>query len=348
MASNQTMDTTPTDGAMASGEVMEVMVYHRADETFVVVKSFRNMYVTTKKCSPEAANPITADEKDRRLRQLSDDVSWMLSGQIKLTHSLHPKQREGIETIFGIALDPNSHLPDSLKHRILELQKKWQGINWDEDSDDEDHDDSDDEDHDDSHRNPTGNRVTTVKTRPPPKTHRIYGVEGIMHGVVCGRGIKRQMVYTLNPRVEHKNAGVFGDNGLAVGAWWPLQIVALHHGAHGARVAGIAGDANAGAYSIVVAASYDDLDRDEGDTIYYSAANSHQNTDKTRPPQATNSTKALAASCTNHRDVRVLRSGGSSSFSAGKRPWFAPAAGIRYDGLYQVVSRRVATNAKGK
>ena len=66
---------------------------------------------------------------------------------------------------------------------------------------------------------------------------------------------------------------------------YPLQIVALARGAHGARIAGIAGDTTLGAYSIVASSrgAYEGLDRDEGDRLFYSGSRSHENEDPDRP-----------------------------------------------------------------
>ena len=101
---------------------------------------------------------------------------------------------------------------------------------------------------------------------------------------------------------------------------------------------GISGSALVGTYSIVVSGMYDDLDKDEGDKIYYSGSNSHENT--SAEPVTSNKTKALERSIATRKPARVFRS------SQGK--WkYSPGAGIRYDGLYTVVGVTIEKNGKG-
>jgi hypothetical protein len=101
---------------------------------------------------------------------------------------------------------------------------------------------------------------------------------------------------------------------------------------------GISGSAVAGTYSIVVSGMYDDLDKDEGDRIFYSGSNSHDNT--SAEPITSNKTKALERSIATRKPVRVFRS------SQGK--WkHRPRAGLRYDGLYTAVSMTIEKNGKG-
>lgn len=162
-----------------------------------------------------------------------------------------------------------------------------------------------------------------------------------MYGV-ARKKVGRRTTYVLNPDlISHKRAGsAYGCNGLAVGAWFPYQIVALSHGAHGSTQAGISGNTNTGAYSIVVSGHYDDLDEDHGNTIYYSGSNSHDNTDPQAPPRSSKGTQALHASIRTQRPVRVLRA------SSGPSVW-APTEGLRYDGLYKIVAVDYPKNRKG-
>ena len=85
---------------------------------------------------------------------------------------------------------------------------------------------------------------------------------------------------------------------------------------------------------------YATLDRDLGSTLYYSGSNSHNNTDP-HTPHISNNTKALRASLSRRHPVRVLRSG------AGTENKYAPSKGIRYDGLYEILSEALEKNAKG-
>lgn len=106
----------------------------------------------------------------------------------------------------------------------------------------------------------------------------------------------------------------------------------------GQRMGGISGSITAGTYSIVVSGMYDDLDKDQGDRIFYSGSNSHENT---KPePITSNKTKALERSAATRKPVRVFRS------AHGK--WIhCPKAGLRYDGLYIVMGMSIEKNGKG-
>lgn len=183
----------------------------------------------------------------------------------------------------------------------------------------------------------------TSSIRLPPPNHPIWGLHGIMHGLALKHGAKDS--YIFDPRYinEKRNPKAIGANGLQPGAWWPLQRLALFHGAHGHAIAGISGNPEIGAYSIVVSGKpggYHDLDDDLGETIFYSADNSIDNTDRDRVVAISGRTRSLQTSLRTGQPVRVLR-------SSGTRRAYAPLEGIRYDGLYTVVRQRERTNAKG-
>ncbi|KAI0883888.1 PUA-like domain-containing protein [Annulohypoxylon maeteangense] len=170
----------------------------------------------------------------------------------------------------------------------------------------------------------------------------VFREGGIMYGILATRSPNGQKLYQMNPSVPKKPAKVFGDNNIAVGAWFANRLVALHRGAHGLNVGGICGTVGVGTYSIVVSAKYADLDEDNGDVLFYSGANSHNNLDPTRPAPSTAMTNTLKTSFHTRFPVRVLRSG-----RAGSRNYWAPECGLRYDGLYRVVALRLCVNARG-
>ncbi|KAK3306108.1 PUA-like domain-containing protein [Chaetomium strumarium] len=197
------------------------------------------------------------------------------------------------------------------------------------------------------------------RSRLPPPNHPIWGVNGIMHGMMRSPAAR----YTWDPRYRHqrRDCRVFGHNGLAPGAWWPLQALACFHGAHGHMVKGIVGDPTRGAYSIVVSgrsSTYHDLDVDYGDHIWYSAdrPNNAPTTSPTTPSSSSSTaavvgsqngtesadTRSLRQAIVTGRPVRVLRSAGRGD----DRQW-APEVGIRYDGLYTVVRAIKKTNDNG-
>jgi len=164
-----------------------------------------------------------------------------------------------------------------------------------------------------------------------------------MHGFYLRAGRARR--YDFDPRYlsQKRRANHFGHNNLQPGAWWPLQIVALYHGAHGNPFKGIYGNPTDGAFSVVISgasATYHDLDTDNGDTVWYSADAPHT----TDPSAPSPDTKALQRSLLTRRPVRVLRSGGIRRHASSA---WAPAVGIRYDGLYRVVDQVQGSNGRG-
>lgn len=64
----------------------------------------------------------------------------------------------------------------------------------------------------------------------------------------------------IDYRYGARSAAVSGDNGLAVGDWFPNQFSAKVNGAHGMHAAGISGNVGYGAHSIVVAGAYKKVD----------------------------------------------------------------------------------------
>ncbi|KAK5683211.1 hypothetical protein LTS10_004742 [Elasticomyces elasticus] len=109
-----------------------------------------------------------------------------------------------------------------------------------------------------------------------PANHPIWGVHGIMHGIALSiprAGQPGKPEYKTDPRYETeiRDGKVYGDNGIAVGSWWPKKLVAKFHGAHEMHGSGIAGSKAHGAYSIVVSGAYSDVDEDHSNFLYYSA-----------------------------------------------------------------------------
>jgi hypothetical protein len=150
--------------------------------------------------------------------------------------------------------------------------------------------------------------------------------------------------YHIDPRYadQKQPANHFGHNGLTPGSWWPLQLAAVYHGAHGSPIKGIFGTPTDGAYSIVVsgrATPYQDLNEDRGGTLLYSADRPTAAGDNILHPSA--DTRALLRSEQTRLPVRVLRSAGPHN-----RAW-APSVGIRYDGLYVVARAVKASNGAG-
>jgi hypothetical protein len=234
------------------------------------------------------------------------------------------------------------------------LLERWEGDNWgappelDEKAKVEIVGDDIEDVEDDAGRATKRRRMSSATTATstgratlPPPGHPIWGKEGIINGLARRINPDTGRFSTiLNPGLLHKkrNCTVYGHNGLDVGQWFPLRLSALYYGAHGASQAGISGDTKNGAFSIVVSGLYDDLDRDMGDVLHYSGSGSHDDNPRAHAP-STNQTRTLHASLRTQNPVRVLRNKSKHRY--------APTDGLRYDGLYLVVSMHRPKNSKG-
>jgi hypothetical protein len=305
-------------------------------------------------------DPNTAlTEAKAWLLRLELFMQW-LETSVEMTPTL--KKRTQIDTALQLIFDnPKFHFKETTRERARLLYERWQAQNWgkgevvDESSED-DTATSEDNAAGSSKRRKSSTDGGTAKgipvsklgttVRPPPANYPIFGVEGIMHGVALKIGAHRKD-YILDSRYQKRDAKVYGHNGLQVGDWWPVQLLALFNGAHGARMGGIAGNAETGAYSVVTAGGpYEELDQDKGDVLFYSGSRSHDNTDPKKPFPSSNATMALKASERLGKPVRVLRAAGFSSSKSGGAT-LRPTVGIRYDGLYRVVGTQLKTNANG-
>ena len=126
--------------------------------------------------------------------------------------------------------------------------------------------------------------------------------------------------------------------GVQVGEHWPDRLTCRQWGAHFPHVAGIAGQSNVGAQSVVLSGGYED-DRDEGEWFLYTGSggrdlSGNKRTNKTQSFdqkfEAMN--KALRTSCEKGLPVRVVRS------YKEKRSAYAPSddTPVRYDGIYRI------------
>ncbi len=179
--------------------------------------------------------------------------------------------------------------------------------------------------------------VVDSNLRLPCANHPIYGVDGIMRGILIANA--RIRTYILDPRFKQRHANVAGHNNHKVGDWWPMQICTLRDGAHGAKVSGISGSVKSGAHSVVLSGTYDQLDADRGDTLYYCGSHSLGNTDPNNPVWSCY-TESLRVASNLKQSVRVLRNSKSNS------PW-SPSHGVRYDGLYTVTGEETRHNSHG-
>jgi putative restriction endonuclease len=134
----------------------------------------------------------------------------------------------------------------------------------------------------------------------------------------------------------------FGDiPGVNIGTVFPSRAELSAAGVHRPTMAGISGTGNEGADSIVLNGGYED-DEDLGDVIIYTGhgGNDPQTKKQVADQQLTVGNLALAKSCLNGLPVRVVRGWREPSGRG-------PAAGYRYDGLYQVESYWSETGRSG-
>ena len=288
------------------------------------------------------------------LPRLEVFLRW-LETSVEITPAL--KDRSKIADGLGLMFkDPKYHFEERTKERAQQLYERWEAQNWgkgevvEESSDDEDL--AGGEAMPDTKRKRSlsgakgsGMEIVPAMIRAPPADHPIFGKGGIMHGVVLKISGRRKD-YILDSRYQKTDAKVFGHNGLDVGQWWPMQIVALFRGAHGGKMAGISGNKDTGAYSVVTpGGAYESLDEDRGNTLYYSGSRSHDNTDPKKPFPSSTGTLALKASQRTQNPVRVLRAAGAGGKKSGSS--WRPTVGIRYDGLYHVQDMQLRTNMNG-
>ncbi|KAK5737668.1 hypothetical protein LTR17_006530 [Elasticomyces elasticus] len=174
-----------------------------------------------------------------------------------------------VDKVLSVMSSKAFHFPEEIKTRAKALHNRFETANWGgaplpikvEDEDTEMIDEAPPRDCASPSRRERRDDARAV--RCPPAGHRIWGVNGMMHGLALtipnGRGSGR---LAYNPRFERRRSKVHGDNGIAVGTWYPRQLAACFHGAHGSSQGGIAGSGESGAYSIVSSGAYSDVDID--------------------------------------------------------------------------------------
>ena len=136
--------------------------------------------------------------------------------------------------------------------------------------------------------------------------------------------------------------GTGSGRGLSVGDTWGSRLECRQYGAHFPHVAGIAGQSDVGAQSVVLAGGYED-DEDNGEWFLYTGSggrdlsgNKRTNKEQSFDQEFTAYNKALLLSCQKGYPVRVVRS------AKDKHSEYAPLAkenqgyDVRYDGIYRI------------
>ncbi|KAG7658586.1 Zinc finger PHD-type [Arabidopsis suecica] len=126
------------------------------------------------------------------------------------------------------------------------------------------------------------------------------------------------------------------NQGVLVGESWEDRQECRQWGVHFPHVAGIAGQAAVGAQSVALSGGYDD-DEDHGEWFLYTGSggrdlsgNKRVNKIQSSDQAFKNMNEALRLSCKMGYPVRVVRSWKE------KRSAYAPAEGVRYDGVYRI------------
>lgn len=298
----------------------------------------------------------TLDLKSERADAILKDCYSFLTALETIEVSPRLKDKASLDVIikFAFANQAEYKFPEPLARRAEALYDKWVENEWGAVEASLQLSDSDDDvrgqtpttpttaSRRTAHRKtPSTSNAAPVTARLPPTNHPIYGVGKIMDGVLFMRGGQRPS-YRLNPAASDRGRDhrKLGANGLIPGQWFPNQISALFHGAHGSSQGGISGTKAHGARSVVISGLYHDLDSDRGDVVWYSGSDSHDNENPNSVGARSAATECLFTSLKTGLPVRVLRKAGGASI-------LAPSVGIRYDGLYVVADTRQAKNLKG-
>jgi len=173
-----------------------------------------------------------------------------------------------------------------------------------------------------------------------------------------GRGMATQGIAKKCTIVDGSHFGPIP--GVEVGQSWLYRVDCASSGVHRPPVAGISGQGNVGAQSIVLAGGYED-DEDRGDEFTYTGAGGRdlsgnkRTADQSMAQQLTLTNLALARNCAAFNEKTKLNGGDAKEkWQAGKalrvvRSWkgrkhdknnkYAPEEemGLRYDGIYKVV-----------
>ena len=158
----------------------------------------------------------------------------------------------------------------------------------------------------------------------------------LLRGIKARKGVDRN-ADSIDPSWKGRfSAKYYGEGSLVPGQWWPTQLTTVRDGAHGSPQGGIFGEKEMGAYSVVLSgggAAYDD--QDDGNEIWYSGTDGKDFT-------MTENTMRLMESCdVLHNKIRVFR-----SHQLRKNNPYRPVVGLRYDGLYEAVEKRLVDREK--
>ncbi|KAI5283503.1 hypothetical protein KEM55_001531, partial [Ascosphaera atra] len=153
----------------------------------------------------------------------------------------------------------------------------------------------------------------------------------LMRGINISKGIggKSMVTRSLDQSWPYKKPGnLQGEGHLRNGQWWPYQVCAERDNAHQAHIGGISGNKMNGATSIILSGGTNSVsgteyeDKDEGNRVEYCGTTNNDGS-------PTSNTKLMYQAAKKGTPIRLMR-------GHRLRSPYAPADGIRYDGLYIV------------
>lgn len=204
-------------------------------------------------------NKKKLDAETQSLMNRYLERSHRLLNFIEYGLTITPRYHKVVKIVLEICIKDEHRFPETFRQRAQALRDEFK------DSDqgaiptpEEVSDVGSDEDINDG-----ADTNRTVSIRKPPHDDPIWGVNRTYHGLALSVGGQRKRV-AINPDYKDQKspASVSGDNGLRMGQWFPSQMSALFHGAHGKSQAGISGNYVYGAYSIVVSGEYEEVDKE--------------------------------------------------------------------------------------
>jgi hypothetical protein len=159
--------------------------------------------------------------------------------------------------------------------------------------------------------------------------------QNVLRGIITTKGKDRasDKLDAAYKRLYPNNAKYYGEGSLVLGQCWPSQLCTVRDGAHGSSQGGIYFEKRMGAYSIVLS-SGGYKDEDNGNTIKYSGTEGKNSTP----------TEATASMITSHELGNVIRVIRSHQLPFHNK--YRPKVGLRYDGLYKIMSYEVLNKEK--
>jgi hypothetical protein len=178
--------------------------------------------------------PLEDEQNVRRFAYLRAALPWM-DQELHMTPKI--KRSCKLDTFFKFMFaDPTCFFPEDIASKAEVMYDRWESENWGSDAVQDDGQANDDEEAEQpstpvapgpsttTTTSGPGSELETTQVALPSENDPMFGVRGMMHGVLQLRGVRGRKKYQLNPKVPKQAAQVYGHNGIEVGAWYPLQV----------------------------------------------------------------------------------------------------------------------------